>query len=236
MAKKKTLKKKTAAKSSSKIEQLTDPVLDSARDIVRAGLGAFAMAQKESGKVVEQGSALFDKLVAEGARLEKEGKTSLDAGASGVQKGAKSLRNEVESRLDAARQQAEDRWDKLESVFEERVSRVMGGLGVPTADDLNRLSAQVESLSRKVAALSGGAADTQAPSAPEEEETVYHLVPHDEGWAIRKENAKRNLSLHDTKREALDAGRDVAQAHEPSRLVVHKADGTIQTSYSYGED
>ncbi len=245
MAKKK-LKKKTATKPSSKsgINQFADPVLDSARDIWRAGLGALAMAQKESGKVMEQGTALFDKLVAEGARLEEEGRKATDDSVARVRKGAAGVRDDIESRLGAARKQAEDRWDKLESVFEQRVARAMAGLGVPSADDLNRLSAQVERLGRQVAELAeqrqaaakAAAKPAAKAVAKKSGDAVYHLVPSDDGWAVRAEGSKSDLSVHGTKREGLEAARGVAQAHEPSRLVVHKTDGTIQTSYHYGDD
>ena len=45
-------------------------------------------------------------------------------------------------------------WDKLENIFEDRVARVLGRLGVPTADDVNKLSARVQKLSRQVADMS----------------------------------------------------------------------------------
>lgn len=152
---KKTLKKKKLSKSSPKkgISQLADPVFDSAQNIWRAGLGAFAMAQQEGGKVVGQGSAMFEKLVAEGARLEAEGRKAVDQGASAVRSKVSGTKDEVESKLNEALKQAEDRWDKLENVFEDRVARVMASLGVPTGDELNRLSAQVEKLSGQVTAL-----------------------------------------------------------------------------------
>lgn len=251
MAKKK-LKKKTTSKASSKntLNQLADPVLNSARDIVRAGLGALSVAQKEGGKIAEQGSALFETLVKEGAKLEKEGRDSASEGVESVRKGVTGVRDELESRIESARKQAEDRWDKLESVFEERVARVMANLGVPTADDVNKLAAQVESLTQQVAHLSREKAKAKSAAAPKQAakkkaapakaktdtDVVYHLVPRDEDWAITLEGADKDLSVHGTKKEALDAARKVAQSHEPSRLVVHKADGTIQTSYAYGED
>ena len=67
---KKTLKKKVQAKPD--LGKLATPVVDSARDIWLAGLGAFSMAQQEGGKLIEQGNKLFDRLVSEGAKLEKK--------------------------------------------------------------------------------------------------------------------------------------------------------------------
>ncbi len=63
--------------------------------------------------------------------------------------------------------------------------------------------------------------------------TVYHLVPDEDGWAVRREGSDIDISIHTGKKAALAAARGVAKAHEPSRLVVHRADGTIQTSYDY---
>ncbi len=165
---KKILKKKKTSKTSSKkgISQLADPVFDSAQNIWRAGLGAFAMAQQEGGKVVGQGSAMFEKLVAEGARLEAEGRKVVDQGTSAVRSKVSGMGEGVEQTLNEARKQAEDRWDKLETVFEDRVARVMASLGVPTGDELNRLSAQVEKLSGQVTALAKQPRSTAKAAAP----------------------------------------------------------------------
>ena len=141
---KKTLKKKVQAKSPA--SKLAKPVMDSARDIWLAGLGAFSVAQEEGGKLIEQGNKLFEKLVAEGSKLEKKTRDATEGGVSGI-------RSDVESKVEAVRQQATDNWDKLEAIFEDRVARVLGRLGVPTADDVNKLSARVQKLSRQVTEL-----------------------------------------------------------------------------------
>ena len=62
---------------------------------------------------------------------------------------------------------------------------------------------------------------------------TFHLLPKEEDWVVRTEGSDQDLSLHDTKESAVEAARGIARAHEPSRLVVHRSDGTIQTSYSY---
>jgi poly(hydroxyalkanoate) granule-associated protein len=142
---KKTLKKKVQAKP--EVSRLAAPVVESARDIWLAGLGAFSMAQQESGRLLEQGNKLFEKLVSEGAKLEKKTRGMAEDAVS-------ELKGGVGSRVDTVRQQASDNWDKLENIFEDRVARVLGRLGVPTADDVNKLSARVQKLSSQVADLS----------------------------------------------------------------------------------
>jgi poly(hydroxyalkanoate) granule-associated protein len=147
---KKTLKKKVMkkqAQSKAKVSGLAAPVVESARDIWLAGLGAFSFAQSESGKIIEQGNKLFEKLVAEGAKLEKKGRDVAESAVGG-------LKGEVESKVGAVRKQAVDNWDKLETIFENRVARVLGQLGVPTADDVNKLSERVQTLATKVTAMS----------------------------------------------------------------------------------
>ena len=143
--KKKVMKKKVQAKPAA--SNFTAPVVDSARDIWLAGLGAFSFAQNESGKMIEQGNKLFEKLVSEGVKLEKKTRNVAESAVGGI-------KGEVESKVGAVRKQAVDNWDKLETIFEDRVARVLGQLGVPTADDVNKLSERVQTLSSKVTAMS----------------------------------------------------------------------------------
>ena len=143
--KKKVMKKKVQAKPAA--TNIAAPVVDSAREIWLAGLGAFSVAQSEGGKMIEQGNKLFEKLVSEGVKLEKKTRNVAETAVGDI-------KGEVESKVGAVRKQAVDNWDKLESIFENRVARVLGQLGVPTADEVNKLSARVQTLSRKVTAMS----------------------------------------------------------------------------------
>lgn len=143
--KKKVMKKKVQAKPAA--QSFAAPVVDSAREIWLAGLGAFSFAQNESGKIIEQGNKLFEKLVDEGMKLEKKGRNVAESAVGG-------FKGEVESKVGAVRKQAVDNWDKLETIFENRVARVLGQLGVPTAEDVNKLSERVQILSGKVTAMS----------------------------------------------------------------------------------
>lgn len=142
--KKKVMKKKAAAKPSAL--NLAAPVVESAREIWLAGLGAFSVAQAESGKLIEQGNKLFEKLVSEGSKLEKKTRSVAETAVGDIKGG-------VESKVDAVRKQAVDNWDKLENIFEDRVARVLGRLGVPSAQDVNSLSERVQKLSRQVTRL-----------------------------------------------------------------------------------
>lgn len=63
----------------------------------------------------------------------------------------------------------------------------------------------------------------------------YHVVPQGDQWAVKREGADRASSVHDTQREAIDAGRDLAKRHE-TELVVHRPNGEIRDSDSFGPD
>jgi hypothetical protein len=62
-----------------------------------------------------------------------------------------------------------------------------------------------------------------------------HVVPHDDGWAVKKEGNERSSSVHPTQKEAMDAGRNIAKT-EQSELVIHGRDGRIRDSDSFGKD
>jgi uncharacterized protein YdaT len=62
-----------------------------------------------------------------------------------------------------------------------------------------------------------------------------HVVPHEEGWATKKEGASRAGSVHDTKADALEQAHEQAK-RERVEVVIHRQDGTIQDSDSYGRD
>ncbi|UZW58922.1 DUF2188 domain-containing protein [Lysobacter enzymogenes] len=62
-----------------------------------------------------------------------------------------------------------------------------------------------------------------------------HVVPHPDGWAVKREGAERASSVHERKADAGEAGRDLARKDEVE-LVIHRRDGRIQDSDSYGND
>lgn len=62
-----------------------------------------------------------------------------------------------------------------------------------------------------------------------------HVVPHADGWATRKEGANRAGTVTPTQGEAIDAAREQAK-RERVEVVIHRRDGTIRDSDSYGND
>jgi hypothetical protein len=62
-----------------------------------------------------------------------------------------------------------------------------------------------------------------------------HVVPHKDGWATKKEGAGRAGSVHSTQEKATERAREQA-IRERSEVVIHRRDGTIRDSDSYGGD
>lgn len=128
-------------------KELANAVRSSAQQIWQAGLGAFAKAQEEGGRV-------FSRLVQEGTEFQKRAEDKV-ANVSGT----------VGKLADGVGKQASGSWDKLEQVFEERVARALATIGVPTQNDIAALHAQIDALSLQVAALSAKAAPAPRPKS-----------------------------------------------------------------------
>ena len=62
-----------------------------------------------------------------------------------------------------------------------------------------------------------------------------HVVPHENGWATKREGAGRAGVVVDTQKEANGRARQQAM-RERVEVVIHKRDGTIRDSDSYGND
>lgn len=62
-----------------------------------------------------------------------------------------------------------------------------------------------------------------------------HVVPHQDGWAVRGAGNQRATSVHQTQQEAIDAGRGIAR-NQRSELVIHRPNGQIRDKDSHGHD
>ncbi len=129
-AKAKTSNKQTSDTDSDKPKSL----MESAQQIWLAGLGAFSRAQGEGGK-------LFEVLLKEGSNFEQKTRSFATDKVDEV-------RDAVENTVGQVKERAADTWDRLESVFESRVSKALSKLGVPGRDEMEALISRVEELNR----------------------------------------------------------------------------------------
>ena len=64
----------------------------------------------------------------------------------------------------------------------------------------------------------------------------HHVVPNpDGGWDVKRSGADR-ASLHaETKREAIDKGREISR-NQGTEFIIHNKDGRISNPDSHGND
>jgi len=62
-----------------------------------------------------------------------------------------------------------------------------------------------------------------------------HITPHGDKWAVTRENAERASSVHDTQKEAINDGREMAKK-DGVEFTIHGRDGKIRDKDSYGKD
>lgn len=114
---------------------LAGRIRDSARQIWLAGLGAYTKAEEDAGR-------FFDRLVHEGEELETKTRGM-------VEKRVKA----VEHRVEDVRDRATGTWDRLETLFDERVAGALRRLGIPRREDIDALEQRVLELEEELAEL-----------------------------------------------------------------------------------
>ena len=146
----------SSASQASGQSALSGAIKDSAQQIWLAGLGAFAKAQAEGGKA-------FETLVKEGLSIQRKTQAVAEERISEATSRVSSMASDISSK-------AAGKWDKLESLFEERVAKALGTLGVPTARDIEALMARIRALLRR--ASSARPAAKAAAKAPAKKATA----------------------------------------------------------------
>jgi hypothetical protein len=64
---------------------------------------------------------------------------------------------------------------------------------------------------------------------------IYHVLPSVLGWLVKLGKGGKASSRHVRKTQALRAASDLARSNPLAQVVVHKADGRIESDRLYGE-
>ena len=153
---------------------LAGTVKESAQQIWLAGLGAFSKAQAEGGKV-------FEALVKEGTSLQRKTQSVAEEKISEVTSRMSNMAGDVTAK-------AGQQWDKLESIFEERVSKALNKLGVPSSKDVDALVQRIDTLSAQVARMG------KAPAAKKAVPVKAAAKPAVKAKAVAKPAVKRTAA------------------------------------------
>ncbi|MEG0967998.1 MAG: phasin family protein [Pseudomonas sp.] len=126
------------------------------RKIWLAGLGIYS-------KIDQDGNKLFESLVKDGEKAEKQAKGSVDA--------AKASAKSATSRVGDVKDRALGKWSELEEAFDKRLNSAISRLGVPSRNEVKALHQQVDTLTKQIEKLTG-ASVKPASSKPAASKTV----------------------------------------------------------------
>lgn len=127
-------------------ETLQDEFTKRGRDVWLAGLGALATVE-------EEGSKLFNRLVDRGKNFEEERREEIEEAGETARK-----------QRDEALAQLEEAGEETQSLLLDTVNSALERFGVPTRDEVDRLSDRVEKLSNQVDTLSNTLSERNASS------------------------------------------------------------------------
>ena len=115
---------------------MADNVKEQAQQIWLAGLGAFSKAQQE-------GTKAFEKLVSDGITMQRKAQVTAEEKLAEATQKVTQVAHQFNER-------ATGQWDKLETIFEDRVAKALTRLGIPSAAELHALHARIEQLEKQV--------------------------------------------------------------------------------------
>ena len=128
---------------------MADNVKEQAQQIWLAGLGAFSKAQQE-------GTKAFEKLVSDGITMQRKAQVTAEEKLAEATQKVTQVAHQFNER-------ATGQWDKLETIFEDRVAKALTRLGIPSAAELHALHARIEQLEKQVGVKAKAAAPKAAP-------------------------------------------------------------------------
>ncbi|MDB6047497.1 MAG: Poly granule associated [Pseudomonas sp.] len=116
------------------------------RQIWLAGLGAYS-------KISNDGSKLFETLVKDGEKAEKQTKQGVDKQVDA----AKATAQTAKSRVGDVKDLALGKWSELEGAFDKRLNSAISRLGVPSRNEVKALHSKVDLLTKQIEKLTGAA-------------------------------------------------------------------------------
>jgi poly(hydroxyalkanoate) granule-associated protein len=143
----------------------TDQILAVGKVAVETAQEAISKAQEAVDKIQQESTKILESLVREGSKM-------LDD----TQKLAGDTVDEVRTRVGEAKGKAVETLDNLEQLFEERVSRALARLGIPTRDDFQAIAARLDQLNQSVQLLIQGRTKV-IPLQPDDLQEISGIGP-----------------------------------------------------------
>ena len=118
-----------------KAESVADQILTAGKTVIDKTQEAVGKAQQESSKLIES-------IAKEGEKVKAQ-----------TQKLAEEELEKARGKFEEVKSKAVDRWDNLERIFEDRVSRVLTRLGIPNREDFHAIAKRLDALNENVKEL-----------------------------------------------------------------------------------
>lgn len=134
------------------------PTRATARNVWLASLGAVSLARK-------QGEKLVTALVEEGQSIQARGDRLRDRVAKDVRRQVNQATRQVKGFVDPLLRQATQVAGDIQNGLGERLTDVLGRIGVPNRQDVADLTARVSSIGSKVKARNAKTAPRRRPAA-----------------------------------------------------------------------
>ncbi len=142
-------------------------MLDTLHRIWLAGLGAAAKAQRGAPQLMEE-------LVEEGAKVHSETRGAAEKALRELLGNTKAT---IDARVGQVKGHANDALENLEKIFQTRVHRVLTQLGVPSAEEVESLSARVSALNESVKQLNRGRKPARSRPHAARKAAPVHTAP-----------------------------------------------------------
>lgn len=64
----------------------------------------------------------------------------------------------------------------------------------------------------------------------------WHILPHEDGWQVKREGAQRATDVTEKQQAAIDVAVRIAKNNKPSQVIIHDRNGRIRDERTYGSD
>ena len=206
-------------------------VRETVHEIYLAGLGAIAT-------VGEGGAKLAHDAIEQGRKLAKAGKKKGKKRVEGAEANVEAFAGWVDGRVQGvlermgvpSRSEVQGLSERLESLVEK-----VSSLETPATTTVTRppTTSAKKKASKSPKAVSSKTASAKATSAGSDV-TTFHVSKHSDGWQVVRDGETSPLATERTKKAAMEQARAAAKAAEPSQVVAHRVDGSVQARSSYG--
>jgi poly(hydroxyalkanoate) granule-associated protein len=112
---------------------------------------------------------------------------------------------------------------KIGSGLDQKLQDLLQSLGFAARDEVSDLTQRVTELEEKLRKAAAAKASVR----------VFLVISHADGWQVKAGDADEPISVHRTKADAVAAGKKAAEEAAPSRLVIHRKDGAVQSETDF---